>query len=70
MEYIYHLLMTNIGAYDPIHTAHCEYLKREWRGGCTKEELEQKDVLGFELINNYGFNLPTNIPNGNYKGTP
>ena len=70
MEYLYHLLMTNIGAYDPIHTPHCEDLKREWRGGCTKEELEQKDILGFELINNYGFNLPTNIPDGNYKGTP
>ena len=69
MEYLYWLLMSNIGALDPSITNKCEKSKSEWFI-CTKEELKERDVLGFELINNYGFNLPTNIPDGNYKGTP
>ena len=69
IEYLYWLLMSNIGALDPSITNKCEKSKSEWFI-CTKEELKERDVLGFELINNYGFNLPTNIPDGNYKGTP
>jgi len=34
---------------------------------CTKSELMQKDILAYELLNNYGFNLPTVIPDGSYK---
>ncbi len=69
IEYLYWLLMSNIGALDPSITNKCEKSKSEWFI-CTKEELKERDVLGFELINNYGFNLPTNIPDGNYKGAP
>ena len=73
-EYFYWILMTNIGALDPALTDKCVYIDAmglpiindEW-GICTREELEQKDVLAFELFNNYGFNLPTAIPDGSYQ---
>ena len=55
IEYLYWLLMSNIGALDPSITNKCEKSKSEWFI-CTKEELKERDVLGFELINNYGFN--------------
>ena len=66
--------MTNIGALDPALTDKCVYIDAmglpiindEW-GICTREELEQKVVLAFELFNNYGFNLPTAIPDGSYQ---
>jgi hypothetical protein len=66
-EYFYWILMSNIGALDPSITDKCDDSQDEWFI-CTNEELKEKDVLAFELLNNYGFNLPTNIPNGSYEG--
>jgi hypothetical protein len=73
-EYIYWILMANIGALDPELTDKCVYINGmgepeindEW-GICTREELFQKDVLAFELLNDYGFNFPTVIPDGSYR---
>ena len=67
-EYFYWIVMSNIGALDPSITDKCEISEDEW-AICTKEELKEKDVLAFDLLNNNGFNLPTNIPNGSYEGT-
>ena len=65
-EYFYWIIMANMDALDPGLTHACEDSKDEW-GICTREELEQKDVLAFELLNDYGFNLPTVIPDGSYR---
>ncbi len=76
-EYFYWIVATNIGALDPALTGKCVYTDPEGNGYpnpewgiCTREELEQKDVLAFELLNDYGFNLPTVIPDGSYKSEP
>ena len=65
-EYFYWILMSNIGALDPSITDKCERIQDEWRI-CTRAELEQVDALAFDLLNNHGFNLPTDIPTGNYQ---
>ena len=65
-EYFYWLLMTNIGALDDALTSKCQDVRDEWRL-CTKSQMEQTDALGFDLFNNQGFNLPTNIPDGRYQ---
>ena len=65
-EYFYWILMANIGALDPALTDKCADSQDEWHI-CTQAELEQKDVLAFELLNNYGFALPTIIPQGVYQ---
>ena len=65
-EYFYWILMANIDALDPSITDKCEQSQHEWRI-CNKAELEQVDVLAFDLFNNHGFSLPTNIPTGNYQ---
>jgi hypothetical protein len=67
-EYMYWILMANFNALDPSITTYCENVYDEWKGGCNKEELKQKDVLAYDLLNNYGFKIPTVIPDGNYKG--
>ena len=64
-EYFYWILMSNIDALDPSITSKCSP-NVEWNI-CTKSELMQKDILAYELLNNYGFNLPTVIPDGSYK---
>ena len=68
-EYFYWIIMANMDALDPGLTHACEDSKDEWNI-CTRDELEQKDVLAFELLNDYGFNLPTVIPDGSYKSEP
>ena len=65
-EYFYWILMANIDALDPSITDKCEQSRHEWHI-CNKAELEQVDVLAFDLFNNHGFSLPTNIPTGNYQ---
>ena len=57
--------MSNFGALDSSLTTKCEDSKDEWNV-CTKAELEQTDVIAFDLLNNHDFNLPTNIPDGSY----
>ena len=69
MEYFYWILMANMDALDPGLTHACEDSKDEWNI-CTRDELEQKDVLAFELLNDSGFNFPTVIPDGSYKSEP
>ena len=65
-EYFYWILMANIDALDPSITDKCEQSQHEWHI-CNKAELEQVDVLAFDLFNNHGLSLPTNIPTGNYQ---
>jgi pimeloyl-ACP methyl ester carboxylesterase len=65
-EYFYWILMANIDALDPSIADKCEQSRHEWHI-CNKAELEQVDVLAFDLFNNHGFSLPTNIPTGNYQ---
>ena len=68
-EYFYWITMANINALSPEITDKCESSAAEWNV-CTQEELEQTDILAFELINNNGFHLPRNIPNGSYHPSP
>ena len=65
-EYFYWIIMANMDALDPGLTHACEDSKDEWNI-CTRDELEQKDVLAFELLNDSGFNFPTVIPDGSYR---
>ena len=66
-EYFYWILMANIDALQPSLTDKCEESQDEWHI-CTQEELQQQDILAFELLNNYDFVLPTAIPEGDYQG--
>ena len=65
-EYFYWITMANIDALDPVLTSKCADSAHEWNV-CSQSELEKVDVLAFDLLNNHGFNLPTNIPNGRYR---
>ncbi len=65
-EYFYWILMANIDALDPAYTDKCADSEHEWYI-CTKEELQQVDPKAYDLLNNQGFRLPTNIPVGNYQ---
>ena len=64
-EYFYWILMANINALDLSYTDKCRP-NDEWNI-CNKSQLKQKDVLAYELLNNYDFVLPTRIPDGQYK---
>lgn len=64
-EYFYWILMANISALDPVLTSKCADSAHEWNV-CNQSELEQIDSLAFDLLNNHGFQLPTNIPTGTY----
>ncbi|MFL2651090.1 MAG: hypothetical protein ACJ0HE_02775 [Anaerolineales bacterium] len=64
-EYLYWIMMTNLGALDPSLTNKCETSNPEWKV-CTKEKLAQIDPLAHSLLNDYDFALPTIIPNGTY----
>ncbi len=65
-EYFYWILMANIEALDPAYTNKCADSAHEWYV-CTKDELQQIDPQAYDLLNNQGFRLPTNIPVGNYQ---
>ena len=65
-EYFYWITMANIDALDPVLTSKCADSAHEWNV-CNQSELEKVDALAFDLLNNHGFNLPTNIPNGRYR---
>ena len=65
-EYFYWILMANINALDPVLTSKCTDSAHEWNV-CTQSELERIDAIAFDLLNNHGFNLPTNIPDGKYS---
>jgi len=65
-EYFYWLLMANIGALEDALTSKCQDVEDEWYL-CTKAQMEETDALAFDLFNNQGFNLPTNIPDGSYQ---
>tara|TARA_B100001964_G_scaffold245610_1_gene333989 strand:- start:2635 stop:2811 length:177 start_codon:yes stop_codon:yes gene_type:complete len=58
--------MRNIDSLDPSLTNKCGDSKAEWFIS-NKKELEIKDTLAFDLLNNYGFNLPTSIPDESYN---
>ena len=65
-EYFYWALMANIGALDPKITNKCEESNHEWNL-CTKSELKKTDQSIYKLLNDSNFNLPKNIPSGNYN---
>lgn len=65
-EYFYWILMANIDALSPEYTNKCADSEDEWFL-CTRAELRQVDALAYDLLNNQGFNLPTNIPEGDYQ---
>jgi len=65
-EYFYWITMANIDALDPVLTSKCADSAHEWNV-CNQSELGKVDALAFDLLNNHGFNLPTNIPNGRYS---
>tara|TARA_B110001454_G_scaffold65631_1_gene63808 strand:+ start:363 stop:1547 length:1185 start_codon:yes stop_codon:yes gene_type:complete len=68
-EYFYWAVAANIGALDPVYTNKCESSKNEWNI-CTKEELKEKDPHAYQLLNDFGFILPKNIPLGKYIPDP
>ena len=65
-EYFYWILMANLDALAPSLTDKCRSSDDEWHI-CNRAELEQLDVLAFDLLNNHGFSLPDRIPDGNYS---
>jgi hypothetical protein len=65
-EYFYWILMSNLGALDPSITSKCEQSAHEWNV-CTRAQLEQTDVMAFNLLNDNSFALPQNIPDGTYR---
>ena len=65
IEYIYWGLMSN---FDALSTAdHCDNVKDEWKI-CTAEEFKSKDIKLSALLNDSGYAIPTNIPDGRYRG--
>lgn len=68
-EYLYWALMANMNALDPSLTNKCEDSSHEWHL-CNQEELQETDILVYDLLNNQGFMLPTNIPDGSYLFSP
>ena len=67
-EYFYWALMANMGALDPNITTKCNDSSQEWPL-CTRSELEKTDEQVYNLLNNSGFRLPRNIPQGKYSST-
>ncbi|MBE82374.1 MAG: hypothetical protein CME21_07375, partial [Gemmatimonadetes bacterium] len=65
-EYFYWILMANLDALDPSITPKCERSADEWNV-CTREQLQQTDVLAFSLLNDDNFALPKHIPDGSYR---
>ena len=64
-EYMYWGLMSNFNA---LSTAeHCDNVKDEWKI-CTSEEFKSRDIKFSALLNDSGYAIPTNIPDGNYRG--
>ena len=64
-EYIYWGLMSNFNALSIAD--HCSNVESEWKL-CTTEEFRATDTKLSALLNDRGFAIPTNIPDGNYRG--
>ena len=64
-EYFYWILMANLNALDSSVTTKCADSAHEWNV-CNKRTLHNVDILAYDLLNNKGFDLPVNIPIGNY----
>ncbi|SVD98826.1 uncharacterized protein METZ01_LOCUS451680, partial [marine metagenome] len=64
-EYFYWTLTSILGA----QSERCEEIEVEW-GACTSELMQSMDATTYELLNNPAYNLPTQLPNGNYKPQP
>jgi hypothetical protein len=67
-EYFYWGVVANMGALEKVPSK-CgpSSDSREWTL-CTREQLQQTDTLMFALLNEEGFSLPKEIPDGNYRG--
>jgi len=68
-EYFYWLIGTLLGAHDfgGDLFGSCDQIQREWRP-CTADELEDIDPVGYALVINPAYNLPTVLPDGHYDG--
>ena len=67
-EYFYWGVVANIGALEKVPSK-CgpSSDSQEWTL-CTREQLREIDPMMFALLNEDGFNFPTTIPDGNYRG--
>ena len=65
VEYVYWGLMSNMSALQI--AGHCENVQDEWRI-CGRDEFSSVDSKLYNLLNNRGYAIPTNIPDGNYRG--
>ena len=65
-EYVYWILMANMGALDPAWTDKCEGSRAEWFV-CDRDALQARDPLAFDLLNTQGFKVPTRTPDGSYR---
>ena len=67
-EYFYWGVVANMGALEKVPSK-CgpSSDSREWTL-CTRDQLQQTDTLMFALLNEGGFSLPTEVPDGNYRG--
>ena len=78
-EYLWHIWATNIG-YNEMLTRQpgvpkeeakpqgwCENLHSEWKP-CSRQDLKEMDLPAYQLLNNKGYQLPSQIPFGEYGG--
>ena len=78
-EYLWHVWATNIGYYEMLTRppdvpkeesktkGWCENIRFEW-DLCTREDLKDRDLLAFNLINSTRYQIPNRIPFGEYGG--
>ena len=67
-EYFYWGVVANLGALEKIPSKCGPSSDSEEWALCTREQLRETDPLMFALLNQEGFSLPTEIPDGNYRG--
>ena len=65
-EYFYWGLTTLLGAQGDLHPARCQDIEQEWEP-CTKAGLQATDTMLYALLTNSAYNLPTRLPDGQYR---
>jgi len=61
-EYFYWLLTSVLDG----QSHRCSILEPEWRL-CTRTQVQTGDTLGYDLVTNPAYNLPTVLPDGQYR---
>ena len=67
-EYFYWGVVANMGALEKIPSKCGPSSDSEEWTLCNREQLRETDTLMFALLNEEGFSLPTEVPDGNYRG--